>query len=128
MPPQPRPTSTPTWPDTPDPRSASAPSSWSTAARSAHHDNRTLCVGDEVLADGAEQHPGEAAVAPGADDHQVGTLGALDQHLGRVALLDRGSHVDLRCPLLQLGDQPVEHPECLELRLALVVLDRKSVV
>src|SRR3712207_109269 len=126
LPTQPRPT--PTWPDTPHPRSTSATPSGSTAARSAHHDNRTLRVGDEVLADRAEQHPGEAAVPPGADNHQVGTLGALDQHLCRAALLDRGPHVDLRCSLLQPGDQPVEHAERLELRLALVVLLRQRPV
>ena len=38
------------------------------------------------LADRAEQHPREAAVAAGADDEQLGVLRRVDERLGRVAL------------------------------------------
>src|SRR3712207_8279865 len=59
-------------------------------------------MGDEVLTDRAQQHPDEAAVTAGADHHEVGLLGPLDQHLGRVLpFLDRGPDVDRRV----LGDE-----------------------
>ncbi len=43
-------------------------------------------VGGAELADRAEQHAHELAVAAAADDEQVGALGGVDEHAGRVAV------------------------------------------
>ncbi len=73
------------------------------------HEDGAVRVGDAVLADRAEEHAGELAMAAAADDEEVRAYGCLDEDLDRVTLGDRGVDLDAGVPGVQLGDGVVEH-------------------
>src|SRR5271157_3786396 len=57
--------------------------------------HRAVGVSETMLADRAEQHAGEFAVAPTAHDEQVRAPGRLHQHWCGVALHDPRAHRDV---------------------------------
>jgi hypothetical protein len=62
----------------------------------AHHDNRALGMSRDVLAYRSQEHPGEPAVAAGADHDQIGVPGEVDEQFRRAALLDLRMYEDRR--------------------------------
>ena len=70
------------------------------SSREAVHEHRTVRIGHAVFADGADEHADELTMAAAADDEQVGALGGLDEHRGRMPV-----------------DQPTLHFEAGVLRL-----------
>ncbi len=84
------------------------------------HEDRAVRVGGAVLADRADQHADELAVATAADHQQLGALGGLDEDRGRMAADQPGVQLQPRVFRQHLGDGGVER--LLHVRLGIEVV------
>jgi hypothetical protein len=69
-----------------------------------------VSVVQDRLADRAEQQPGQATAAPGADHDELGLAGRTDQRLAGVAWPDLQVHLHLGVALPPTGDRLGEYP------------------